>query len=147
MNPDDMKEVLARVVTELGEQFGKRDIKLTVKIDKDLPSTFMDASQIKKALSNIIENAMESMPHGGEMTLKATLDHDHIVTSITDTGCGIARENLDAVYDPFFTSKTRGAGLGLTMVHQILMNHNGELTIESKEGAGTTVMLRLPVTR
>jgi signal transduction histidine kinase len=118
-----------------------------VKIDKDLPLTFMDTSQIAKALSNIIENALESMPHGGNLTLEAKLDNANIVTSIKDTGCGIARENLDAVYDPFFTSKTRGAGLGLTMVHQILMNHKGELKIESKEGIGTTVTLRLPVTQ
>jgi signal transduction histidine kinase len=145
MNLDNMDEVLNQVVTEFGEQARKQDIKFMVKIDKDLPLTFMDTSQIAKALSNIIENALESMPHGGKLTLEAKLDTANIVTSIKDTGCGIAPENLDAVYDPFFTSKTRGAGLGLTMVHQILMNHNGELKFESKEGIGTTVTLRLPV--
>ncbi len=145
MNLDDITEVLNQAVTKFREQARKQDIKLVVKIDENLPSTFMDASQITKALSNIIENALESMTHGGEMTLEATLDKNHIVTSIKDTGCGIARKNLDSVYDPFFTSKTRGAGLGLTMVHQILMNHNGELKFDSKEGVGTTVTIRLPV--
>jgi len=147
MNLDDMDEVLNQVVTEFGEQARKQGIKVIVKIDKNLPSTFMDASQITKALSNIIENALESMPHGGNLTLAAKLDNANIVTSIKDTGWGIARENLDSVYDPFFTSKTRGAGLGLTMVHQIVMNHNGELKFDSKEGVGTTVTIRLPVTR
>jgi len=147
MNPDNMKEVLNQVVTEFGEQARKQDIKLIVKIDKDIPSILMDASQITKAFSNIIENALESMPHGGKLTLGAKLDNANIVTSIEDTGCGIARENLDSVYDPFFTSKTRGAGLGLTMVHQIIMNHSGELKFKSKEGVGTTVTIRLPVTR
>lgn len=147
MNLDDIKEVLNQVVTGFREQAKKQDIKLIVKVDKKLPSTFMDTSQIAKALSNIIENALESMPHGGKLTLEAKLDNANIVTSIKDTGCGIARENLAAVYDPFFTSKTRGAGLGLTMVHQILMNHNGELKFESKEGIGTTVTLQLPVTQ
>ena len=147
MNPDNMKEVLNQVVTEFGEQARKQDIKLMVKIDKNLPTTLMDASQITKALSNTIENALESMPHGGKLTLEAKLDNDSVVTSIKDTGCGIAREDLDSVYDPFFTSKTRGAGLGLTMVHQIIMNHNGELKFKSKEGVGTTVTIRLPVTR
>ena len=118
-----------------------------VKTDKDLPLTFMDTSQIAKALSNIIENALESMPNGGKLTLEAKRDNANIVTSIRDTGCGIAQENLDSVYDPFFTSKTRGAGLGLTMVYQIIMNHDGELKFESKEGIGTTVTIRLPVTQ
>jgi len=145
MNLDDMKEVLDQVVTEFGEQARKQDIKLIVKIDKDIPSTLMDASQITKALSNILENALESMPHGGKLTLEAKLDGDSIVTSIKDTGCGIARENLDSVYDPFFTSKTRGAGLGLTMVYQILMNHNGEIKIRGQEGVGPTVTIRFPV--
>ncbi|MCD6296602.1 MAG: GAF domain-containing protein [Deltaproteobacteria bacterium] len=145
MNLDDLGAVLGQVATEFGEQAKKQDVKFMVKIDKDLPLTFMDTSQIAKAFSNIIENALESMPHGGKLTLEAKLDNDNIVTSIRDTGCGIASEDLDAVYDPFFTSKTRGAGLGLTMVHQIVMNHNGELKFDSKEGVGTTVTIRLPV--
>ena len=146
MNLDDLGAVLSQVATEFGEQAKKQDVKFMVKIDKDLPLTFMDTSQIAKALSNIIENALESMPNGGKLTLEAKRDNANIVTSIRDTGCGIAQENLDSVYDPFFTSKTRGAGLGLTMVHQILMNHNGELKFDSKEGVGTTVTIRLPVT-
>jgi len=145
MNLDDLDEVLSQVATEFGEQAKKQGVKFMVKIDKDLPLTFMDTSQIAKALSNIVENALESMPNGGKLTLEAKRDNANIVTSIRDTGCGIALENLDSVYDPFFTSKTRGAGLGLTMVYQILMNHNGELKFDSKEGVGTTVTIRLPV--
>ena len=146
MNLDDIKEVLNQVVMDFAEQARKQDVRLIPKIDEDLPLAAIDASQITKAFSNIIENALESMPNGGNLTLEAKLDNANIITSIKDTGWGIARENLDSVYDPFFTSKTRGAGLGLTMVHQIVMNHNGELKFDSKEGVGTTVTIRLPVT-
>jgi signal transduction histidine kinase len=70
---------------------------------------------------------------------------DRVVIAVADTGCGIDTENLDSVYDPFFSSKTKGAGLGLTMVHQIISNHCGRISIESEKGKGTTVIVELPV--
>jgi two-component system sporulation sensor kinase A len=107
----------------------------------------MDSSQLVAALSNIMENALESMPHGGKLTLEAKQVPDQVLIRITDSGWGISEKNLDSVYDPFVTSKTKGAGLGLTMVHQIVMNHNGEIKTQSQEGKGTTVTIRLPAKR
>ena len=72
-------------------------------------------------------------------------DNGHIMITVRDTGPGIGLENLDSVYDPFVTSKTRGAGLGLTMVHQIIMNHHGDIKIDSKAKQGTVVTIRLPI--
>jgi signal transduction histidine kinase len=92
-----------------------------------------------------MENAFDAMPEGGKLTLTARLEGDYIKVDILDTGCGIAQKDQASVYDPFFTSKTRGAGLGLTMVHQIVMNHNGEIEIKSQEGKGTLVTLSFPV--
>jgi len=76
----------------------------------------------------------------------AKREDNYIAIQVEDTGCGIATDQLDAVYDPFVTSKTRGAGLGLTMVHQVVMNHHGEISLSSELNKGTRVTIRLPVT-
>ena len=124
---------------------GNRHVKLSVEIADDLPQIKMDSSQLVIAMSNIMENALESMPKGGNLTLQATRDDRHLLVSFRDTGLGIDPEQLDAIYDPFVTSKTRGAGLGLTMVYQIVMNHHGEIKISSELDKGTDVTIQLPL--
>ncbi|MBW1736249.1 MAG: GAF domain-containing protein [Deltaproteobacteria bacterium] len=141
----EIRSVLDQVIERFEPLTQSQGIILSHKIDKDLPHIKKDAAQLMVALTNVMENALESMPEGGTLTLTAKQDGDHILISILDTGCGIAQEDQDSVYDPFFTSKTQGAGLGLTMVHQIVMNHNGEIKIQSQEGKGTRVTLTFPV--
>jgi len=114
-------------------------------IKGDIPPIKMDSSQILTALSNMVENALESMPEGGRLSVKVTLENNDMVIILRDTGCGVAQEQLDSIYDPFVTSKTSGAGLGLTMVHQIIMNHHGEINIRSQLDKGTIVTIRIPV--
>jgi signal transduction histidine kinase len=142
--PGRAEDVLREVADRFREQVRQQGVLLNVKIDDDLGLIPMDEVQLAKAFFNVMENALECMPGGGELSLEATREKGEILTRISDTGCGIDQEDLDSVYDPFFTSKTRGAGLGLTMVHQIMMNHDGEIKIQSRKGAGTTVILRLP---
>ena len=144
---DDCKPILEQVLKEFEPRATQQGVKLLANIDPGLSLTKIDSSQIFTALSNLMENALESMPHGGELTLDAKHELDYILIKILDTGRGIPKENMGSVYDPFFTSKTRGPGLGLTMIHQIVMNHDGEIKIESQEGVGTTVTLRLPIKR
>ena len=107
----------------------------------------MASAQIMTALSNIMENALEAMPNGGELVLEAKQRNSQLFIKILDTGYGIRQEYLNSVYDPFFSSKTHGAGLGLAMVYQIVKNHDGEITIQSQEGKGTSVTIQLPVRR
>jgi hypothetical protein len=108
-------------------------------------SLLMDPAQIVKALYNLLENAVESMPNGGTLTVTGQKEGTRLLITVGDTGCGISKKMLDSIYDPFVTSKTRGAGLGLTMVHQIVMNHRGEIKIASAENKGTVVSMRLPL--
>lgn len=141
----DLNTILARVKEEFSAISRESGIQVRTKISEDLPRITMDAEQIEFALYNILENAVESMTEGGILTLEVRMVSGRVVIAVSDTGCGIDTENLDAVYDPFFTSKTRGAGLGLTMVHQIVMNHCGRISIESEKAKGTTVMVELPL--
>jgi len=124
---------------------GDRNVKLSVEIANDLPRISMDLSQLVIAMSNIMENALEAMPKGGNLTLRTNRDDRHLSVTFSDTGVGIDPEQLDAIYDPFVTSKTRGAGLGLTMVYQIVMNHHGEIRISSEPDKGTDVTIQLPI--
>lgn len=144
---EDPAPVFHGVVESFEQRASSQGISLSVHIAEDLPLSRIAASPLTTALSNIMENALEAMPHGGRLTFDASSDNNHIRIRIADTGCGIAKENLDAIYDPFFTSKTQGAGLGLTMVHQVVTDHHGEIDIQSQEGEGTAVTIRLPVTR
>ena len=137
-----VRETLKRFVP-LAQKMG---VEIKTAIDQDLPPTKLDSAQMVIALSNVLENALESMPNGGTLTVNAKRDDNYIAIKIEDTGCGIASEQLDAIYDPFVTSKTRGAGLGLTMVHQVVMNHHGEINMSSELNKGTRVTIRLPIT-
>jgi signal transduction histidine kinase len=104
----------------------------------------MDRHQIRRALYHLFTNAIDAMPEGGTLTVAASQEKEALVISVQDTGCGIPKEVVDSIYDPFFTSKTKGAGLGLTMVHQIIMNHRGEIKIRSEVDKGTIATIRLP---
>ncbi|MBW1765691.1 MAG: GHKL domain-containing protein, partial [Deltaproteobacteria bacterium] len=142
---DSIVDVMNEVSKKFKPLANRQDVKFEMDIAEDTPLINMDMSQLVSAMSNIIENALESMPDGGTLALKVIRKNDNLLISVRDTGCGIAGEQLEAVYDPFVTSKTRGAGLGLTMVHQIIMNHHGDIKISSDLDKGTLVTIRLPI--
>jgi len=141
----DLNTIMNNLKKKFLEMSRDRGIQIRASIPKDLPCITMDTEQIEFALYNILENAVESMNEGGILSIEVRVVSGRIVISVADTGCGIDVENLDAVYDPFFSSKTTGAGLGLTMVHQIVVNHCGRISIESEKGKGTTVVVELPL--
>lgn len=145
LSPDNIRSAIAEVLDRFHTIASQQGIKIVTEIEKDLPMINMDSLQIVTALSNIIENALEAMPDGGDLDLKVKRRNNLINISVKDTGIGIARDDLNSIYDPFFTSKTMGAGLGLTMAHQIIANHNGDIKIRSEFGKGTEVIIRLPI--
>jgi signal transduction histidine kinase len=126
----------------LANQVGVRIVK---QVAPDLPQVRLDSSQLAVALANIVENALESMPKGGTLSLTVLREDSSLVIAIKDTGCGIPKDQLAAVYDPFVTSKSKGVGLGLTLVHQVVSNHHGDVKIVSEVQKGTVVTLRLPL--
>lgn len=142
---DNIRAILHEVVNKFEPIAQQQGVSLVTKIDESLPLTRMASAQIMTALSNIMQNALESMPNGGELVLEATQRDSQLFIKILDTGYGIRQEYLNSVYDPFFSSKTHGAGLGLAVVYQIVKNHDGEITIQSQEGKGTSVTIQLPV--
>jgi hypothetical protein len=149
LSPKKAREDIGKWIRKVTRRFqpvaAERHVRMTVSIKSDLPKLTVDGAQLDTALANLLENALESMAQGGKIFVEAGTEGDGGVRiTIRDTGSGIATEDLDAVYDPFFSSKTQGVGLGLTMVHEIMTNHQGEVRIESRKGEGTAVTLKFP---
>jgi two-component system sensor histidine kinase AtoS len=125
---------------------GKSDARIALAFEPDLPTIEADGEALKQALLNLIINAIQAIPDGGTVTVSArAADDDHVVVTVKDDGVGVAPENLDKVFDPFFSTKPSGTGLGLAMVHRIVDAHGGVITLDSKPGVGTTIEMRLPI--
>ena len=98
--------------------------------------------------SNVLNNACQSFAHpGGKVELQARRDGDMVKVSVIDTGVGIAPEDLEKVFDPFFTRKSKGTGLGLTICNELVHLHQGRIDITSQQGQGTSVCVLLPINR
>jgi two-component system sensor histidine kinase HydH len=110
-----------------------------------LPELSLDPDRITQVLLNLLINAIQAMPKGGELTLIAEQEENMLLLHITDTGEGIAPENLADLFNPYFTTKRNGTGLGLAIVHKIIEDHGGTIRIRSKLEMGTTVTLVLPL--
>jgi signal transduction histidine kinase len=138
---EPLVEEVLKSATPLANQIGVRIVK---QVAPDLPQVRLDSSQLAVALANIVENALEAMPQGGTLSLTVLREDPSFVIIIKDTGCGIPKDQVAAIYDPFVTSKSKGVGLGLTVVHQVVSNHHGDIKITSEVRKGTVVTLRLP---
>lgn len=145
LQPDNIKNLLSKVIEDFSPIISQQSIYLELDVEDSLPTITLDRAQISRALKNIIQNSIEAMPRGGNIKLKARAVDSYIQIVVEDSGMGIDEDKLNSIHDPFVTSKTTGAGLGLTMVYQILMNHKAEIHIKSRGGKGTTVTLDLPV--
>src|SRR5256712_66850 len=122
----------------------------TLKIGREFPPALewvVDPQQFRQAVWNLCLNAVEAMPDGGELRATGAVVGGRLEVRVTDTGEGITRDDLDHVFEPFFSTKSDGSGLGLALVHRILQDHGGEVHVESAPGAGSIFTLRFPALR
>jgi len=120
------------------------NIELTRDLDPGLPRVMVDADQIRQVFVNIIINAIEAMPEGGRLKIRAKSKAEFVCVEFTDTGGGIPGSIIDKIFDPLFTTKAKGIGLGLAMCKSILGSHGGDIAVKSKEGKGATFTVSLP---
>ena len=145
--PVDMTEVIkatARLVTH--QQRGD-NIQIVVEASAGLPNVSGDVGQLQQAVVALATNAIDAMPEGGTLTLRAIRSDSRVLVQVTDTGIGIPPENMTKIFDPFFTTKDvgRGTGLGLAVCYGILSDHGGRLDVRSSVETGTTFTITLPV--
>jgi PAS domain S-box-containing protein len=114
---------------------------------EDEPRIMLDAEKMKRVFVNLIRNAVEAMPEGGTLAIMSRESDGKLQTSFTDTGVGMTRETMERLWNPLFTTKARGIGLGLPIAKRIVEAHEGSISLESKVGKGTTFTVTLPITR
>ena len=119
------------------------NIELTKKLDGELPEVEIDPDQIQQVLANIITNAVQAMPEGGKLTIVAREKDKFVEVEVADTGCGIPQESVNKIFDPLFTTRAKGIGLGLAVCKSIIDRHEGNITVKSKVGKGTTISIKL----
>ena len=137
------------ILIELSKFFNKervqRGITLKESYAPDLPLILLDANQIKQAFLNILKNSFEAMPEGGKLSISTRLKDNCIEVWITDTGSGISKEDIQRVFDPFYSVKADGTGLGLALTMKTVEGHQGEIICKSTIGKGTTIVISFPV--
>lgn len=143
--PVAMHEFLGQKLAFLNAEFDRAKIKLRTHFDPALKNINVDAEQIWQAMLNLIRNSMEAMPAGGELTVGTWRESKQVRLRVTDTGSGMSESQLRQVFQPFFTTKSRGTGLGLTLVQQIATEHGGHVECESAAGKGATFTIVLPL--
>lgn len=136
--------VVEETLNFLKGEIQNRDVLVEVEWDSSLPPLPMDRDQLKQAFYNIIRNAIQAMRTGGILRIRTGSDDTHQFAAFSDTGGGIAPEQISRVFEPYFTTKEGGTGLGLLIVRRIVRAHGGEVIIESVPGQGLTLTVRLP---
>ena len=144
LQPENVNEIVREAVRFFRPEITDRDIVVETELRSDLPRLELDRDQIKQAFYNAIKNSFEAMKRRDILRIRTDRDETHVKISFSDTGGGISAENLSRVFEPYFTTKSGGSGLGLLIVRRIVREHGGELAIESSEGKGLTLTIRLP---
>jgi len=150
---ESMNDVVDGIARILETEAKEKGVEITRDFGAKLPKVWIDREQMKQVFMNLILNAIQAMKEGGSifistrLTAKDEAPHSgqFVQVEVRDTGVGIPADNLDHIFDPFFTSKDEGSGLGLSISHQIVQEHGGYVTVESRVGVGTTFYINLPV--
>lgn len=145
LRPEQPAEVLRETLQVLQTQLENRRISVEVDVPAQIPTVLLDAAQIKQVFFNLIKNALEAMSDGGRLHILFSVSDSFVDITIRDNGKGIPQEELGRLFEPYHTTKDKGNGLGLMIVKRIVEDHGGEIEVASKEGAGTSFKIRLPL--
>jgi two-component system, sporulation sensor kinase E len=144
LHPENINAIVEEAVRFFTPEIRDRDVVVEQELRSDLPLLQIDRGQMKQAFYNVIKNSLEAMKRRGILRIRSDMDDTHVLIRFIDTGGGMSAANLSRVFEPYFTTKPSGTGLGLLIVRRIVREHGGELSIESSEGKGLTLTIRLP---
>ncbi len=145
IKPAPLNEVVTKTLSLLAPELDNRGLHVRTRLARELPIAPIDATQIQQVLVNLIKNAMQAMTRGGTLTLQTGQGADGVWASVSDTGGGIPQDQINRIFEPFYTTKKKGTGLGLMIVQRIVRAHGGRIELESQEGRGTTFRIWLPL--
>lgn len=142
----DIRQIMRETIDLLHAHAVLHNVQFLTKYDEDLPPLFCEPNQLKKVFINLIKNAIEVMPKGGNISVEVKkLENNRAYISIQDEGTGISKEKIKKLGEPFYTTKERGTGLGLMVSYKIIEEHQGTIKIESEEGRGSIFHIILPL--
>ena len=145
LKPALLNDVVEKTLQLLRPEVENRGIGLKEKLARQLPNAPIDVVQLQQALVNLVKNAMQAMTRGGTLAVATGESSEGVWVSISDTGCGIADEQLKHIFEPFYTTKKKGTGLGLLIVQRVVRAHNGRIELDSRVGRGTMFRIWLPL--
>jgi PAS domain S-box-containing protein len=145
LKPDSLNDVVEKTLDLLRPELDNRALTVTTKLARRLAAAPIDTMQLQQVLVNLIKNAMQAMTKGGTLVLQTGENNDGVWVSVADNGGGIPQEQINRIFEPFYTTKKKGSGLGLMIVQRIVRAHNGRIELESHVGRGTTFRIWLPL--
>ncbi len=160
LEPVNLNEILSQILELFETQATNQGIKIIREFDPDLPYGMVDRKRLHRCFSNLVSNAVQAMPNGGDLKLSTqsvpamtfavsrpagTRPEPAVCVTISDTGQGIPPERLSRIFDPFYTTKEKGLGLGMAIAHRIVEDHKGTIDVRSEVGVGTAFTVHLPV--
>lgn len=147
LQPVDLNRLISETYAMMGPELEQNQIRVSTELDPRLTTLQLDRDQMERVLINLIKNAIEAMPEGGAITAATALEGEWVRIETTDTGPGIAEEDIDKIFEPFYTSKATGSGLGLTLASQIVSSHGGTMNVVRREPCGISIVIGLPAGR
>ena len=145
MRPTNLNDVVEKVLALANKYLQHRHIALRRDLSPDLPAVIATADELGQVFLNLVLNSVDAMPEGGTLRVSSRLAQDgHLTVAFSDTGAGISPEHLDRIFEPFFSTREKGTGIGLAISHNIIERHGGEITVQSVMGEGTTFTVHLP---
>jgi signal transduction histidine kinase len=147
LRPYDIHRLIDRVLESTQHKIISQRISVIKRFTSESSIITMDNEHIERVFLNIILNAIDAMPEGGELTIITETDENLFVVKIQDTGKGIPEEDIIRIFDPFFSTKAEGVGLGLTVCYGIVVSHGGTIEVESKPKEGSIFTVSLPFSR
>ncbi len=142
----DLNQVIQDVQVLMIEAAREKRIEIEQRLDPRLPKIEADPNQLEQVLVNLIKNALEATEENGRIVVSSGSRDEQVWFSVQDTGKGMPAEVMDKIFHPFFTTKDKGTGLGLAVIHKIITDHHGTITVDSASGEGSTFTVRLPQT-
>jgi nitrogen fixation/metabolism regulation signal transduction histidine kinase len=143
--PENINAILEESLSFLAPEIKDRDILLETELNREVPLVEVDRNQIKQVFFNVIKNSLQAMQKGGFLRIATDRDDNHLLIRFVDTGGGIPAKNMSRIFNPYFTTKASGSGLGLMIVRRIVREHGGEIDLVNEEGRGLTLTVRLPL--
>jgi len=142
--PENINAIVEESIAFLEAEIADRNILVEQELRPDLPLLEVDRNQLKQVFYNIIKNAFQAMKSEGILRIRTDMDDSFVSISFADTGGGISPDHMSSIFQPYFTTKAKGSGLGLLIVRRIIRAHGGEINLVSTEGVGLTLTVRLP---